>query len=378
MQFRYDCPQHYTFNRNKIYTDMSTRKLRTAVIGVSVGRFHLDGYTSDPNNELVAICDANPALLAEMGDKYNVPEQGRFTDYKALLKRDDIDSVSIALPNFLHEPVAIDAFQAGKHVLCEKPLSLNSPSGQRIIDAAKAAGKTLMVCYNHRYRPEIVWLKEQISRGDFGDVYAVKAGWMREGWIPTHGAWFTDKARSGGGALIDLGVHVLDLALWLMGYPKPVSVSGAAFNKFVARGQKTKPRNLKPFSTEVDDLGLGFVRFDNGAALMFESAWATHREPTQDGYFVRLFGSEAGANFFTGAANGETVSAFRYVNDEPTAITPKLFSSVSGHIRAVSHFIDCVLNNKTPESPGEHGLVGLQIIDAIYESARTGHEVSIS
>ena len=357
---------------------MTTRKLRTAVIGVSVGRFHLDGYTSDPNNELVAICDANPTVLAEMGDKYKVSEKDRLTDYKALLQRDDVEAVSIALPNFLHEPVAIAAFEAGKHVLCEKPLSLDSPSGQRILDASKAAGKTLMVCYNHRYRPEIVWLKNQIMNGEFGDVYAAKAGWMREGWIPTHGAWFTDKARSGGGALIDLGVHVLDLALWLLGYPKPVSVNGASFNKFVSRGQKTRPRHMKPATNDVEDLGMGFIRFDNGAALMFESAWATHREPDQDGIFVRLFGSEAGANFFTGAANGETVSAFRYVNDEPTALTPKLQQSgIPGHSRAVSHFIDSVLNNKMPESPGEHGLIGLKIIDAIYESNRTGHEVSL-
>lgn len=356
---------------------MTTRKLRTAVIGVSVGRFHLDGYVNDPNCELVAICDANPTLLAEMGDKYKVPATGRLTDYNELLKRDDVEAVSIALPNFLHEPVAVAAFEAGKHVLCEKPLSLDVPSGQHILDASKAAGKTLMVCYNHRYRPEIVWLKGQIANGDFGDVYAAKAGWMREGWIPTHGAWFTDKARSGGGALIDLGVHVLDLALWLMGYPKPVSVSGVAFNKFVSRGQKTNPRHLKPASDAVEDLGMGFVRFESGAALMFESAWATHREPTQDGYFVRLFGSEAGANFFTGAANGETVSAFKYVNNEPSAVTPKFQGVTNGHMRAVSHFIDCVLNNKIPNSPGEHGLIGLKIIDAIYESSRTGHEVFI-
>jgi len=357
---------------------MTTRKLRAAVIGVGVGWNHIEGYQTCPDSELIAICDANPTVLAERGPKFNVPESARFTDYKELLKREDLDAVSIALPNFLHEPVAVAAFEAGKHVLCEKPLSLNSASGQRIIDAGKAAGKTLMVCYNHRYRPEIVWLKDQITRGDFGDIYAVKAGWMREGWIPTHGAWFTDKARSGGGALIDLGVHVLDLALWLMGYPKPVSVSGASFSKFVPRGQKTNPRTMKPSSNEVDDLGMGFVRFENDSALMFESAWATHREPMQDGYFVRLFGSEAGANFFTGAANGETVSAFKYIDNEPTALTPKLKGGISGHVRAVHHFVDCALNNKVPNSPGEHGLIGLKIIDAIYESARTGHEVAIN
>jgi predicted dehydrogenase len=355
-----------------------SQKLRAAVIGVGVGWNHVQGYQTSPHAELVALCDANPAALQACGDEFSVPPSGRYTDYNAVLGRDDIDAVSIALPNFLHEPVAVAAFEHGKHVLCEKPLATDPASGQRILDAAQSAGKTLMVCYNHRYRPEIMWLKDQIVRGEFGRVYAAKAGWMREGWIPTHGAWFTQKAKSGGGALIDLGVHVLDMALWLMGYPKPVSVSGAAYAEFGPRLQKTRPRDMKPaHAIDVDDLGLGFVRFENGAVLQFEAAWATHREPTQDGIFVRLFGSEAGANFFTGMPNGETVSMFRYVNDQPSAITPKLSSGISGHVRAVHHFVDCALNGKTPESPGEHGLIGLKIINAIYESARTGREVEL-
>ncbi len=354
-------------------------KIRAAVIGVGVGFNHIHGYQTSPLAEMSAICDANPAVLKYQGEEFKIPEAMRFTDYKELLKRDDIDAVSVALPNFLHEPVALAAFEHGKHVLCEKPLSTDPITGQRILDAAKAAGKTLMVCYNHRYRPEIMWLKDQIVRGDFGHLYAVKAGWMREGWIPTHGAWFTQKDRSGGGALIDLGVHVLDLALWLMGYPKPISVSGAAFAEFGPRLQKTKPREMKPtHKIEVEDLGMGFIRFEGGSVLQFEAAWATHREPMQDGFFVRLFGSEAGANFFTGAANGETVQAFKYIDDEPTTLTPKLPEHSGGHERAVHHFVECCLTGKTPESPGEHGLIGLKIIDAIYESARTGKEVTLA
>jgi len=359
----------------------TTSKLRTAVIGVGVGWNHIEGFQTHPGCELVAICDVNPVALKERGAKFNIPETHHFTDYKQLLASKEIDAVSIALPNWLHEPVAMEAFAHGKHVLSEKPLASTVEAGQHIIDAAASANKTLMVCYNHRYRPEIVWLKGQIRAGDFGNIYAAKAGWMREGWIPTHGAWFTQKERAGGGALIDLGVHVLDLALWLMGYPKPVAVSGAAFAEFGPRGQKTKPRDVKPPNFDVDDSGFGFVRFDNGAVLQFESAWASHREPNQDGYFVRLFGSEAGANFFTGAANGETVQLFKYINDQPSAITPQLSGNarggVNGHRIAVHHFVDSVINNTVPESPGEHGLIGLQIIDAIYRSSQEGKEIVI-
>jgi predicted dehydrogenase len=357
---------------------MTTSKIRTAVIGVGVGFNHIDGFQTHPDCELVAICDVNPAALQAQGDKFGIPERGRYTDYKTLLASKELDAVSIALPNWLHEPVAIEALEHGKHVLSEKPLAQSVAAGQNIIAAAASANKTLMVCYNHRYRPEIVWLKGQIREGDFGHIYAAKAGWMREGWIPTHGAWFTQKERAGGGALIDLGVHVLDLALWLMGYPKPVTVSGGAFAKFGPRGQKTKPRHIKPTAFDVDDSGFGFVRFESGAVLQFESAWATHREPNQDGYFVRLFGSEAGANFFTGAANGETVAMYKYINDQPSAIVPKLSANVNGHRMAVHHFVDCVQTGATPESPGEHGLIGLKIIDAIYRSAQEGKEVTLS
>ncbi|MFN4294126.1 MAG: Gfo/Idh/MocA family protein [Thermoflexales bacterium] len=352
-------------------------KLRAAVIGVGVGWNHIEGYQTHPNCELAAICDINPAILKERGDRFNVPESRRFTDYREVLQSSEIDAISIALPNWLHEPVALEAFAHGKHVLCEKPLAVSVESGQRMIEAARAANKTLMVCYNHRYRPEIVWLKGEIRAGDFGHIYAAKAGWLREGWIPTHGQWFTQKERAGGGALIDLGVHVLDLALWLMGYPQPVTVSGAAFAEFGPRGQKTKPRDVKPAHFDVDDMGLGFVRFANGAVLQFESAWASHREPLQDGFYVRLFGSEAGANFYTGAPNGETVVMYKLVNDQPAAIVPRLPAGVSGHRIAVHHFVDCALSGATPESPGEHGLIGLQIIDAIYRSSQEGREVSI-
>jgi predicted dehydrogenase len=356
----------------------NTSKIRTAVIGVGVGWNHIEGFQTSPNSELVAICDVNPAALKDRGDKFNIPENHRFTDYKEVLASKEIDAVSIALPNFLHEPVALDAFAAGKHVLSEKPLASTLEAGQRILDASKAANKTLMVCYNHRYRPEIVWLKRQIALGEFGHIYAAKAGWMREGWIPTHGAWFTQKERSGGGALIDLGVHVLDLALWLKGYPKPVAVSGAAFAEFGGRGQKTKPRDIKPANFDVDDSGFGFVRFEDNSVLQFESAWATHREPNADAYFVRLFGSEAGANFYTAAPNGETVALFKYVSDQPSAIIPKLPTGISGHRTAVHHFVDCIVNNKTPESPGEHGMIGLKIIDAIYRSSKEGREIELN
>ncbi|MCS6774063.1 MAG: Gfo/Idh/MocA family oxidoreductase, partial [Thermoflexales bacterium] len=171
-------------------------KLRAAVIGVGVGWNHIEGYQTHPCCELAAICDINEALLNERGDRFNVPPARRFTDYRRVLASPEIDAVSIALPNWLHEPVAVEAFQHGKHVLIEKPLALSVEAGERILAAAKSANRVLMVCYNHRYRPEIVWLKQLALKGEFGHIYAAKAGWLREGWIPTHGAWFTQRDRA--------------------------------------------------------------------------------------------------------------------------------------------------------------------------------------
>jgi predicted dehydrogenase len=350
-------------------------KIRAAVIGVGVGLNHIDGFQKHPQCDLAGICDVNPATLNERGDMFKVPASRRFANFDEMLKSTELDAISIALPNFLHEPVALKCLQHGKHLLCEKPLATDAASAQRIVDAAKSANKTLMVCYNHRYRPEIMWLKSMARNGEFGRIYAAKCGWLREGWIPTHGQWFTQKERAGGGALIDLGVHVLDLALWLMGYPQPVSVSGSMFAEFGLRGQKTKPRDVKPEKFDVEDSGMGFVRFADNSVLQFESQWASHREPNTDAYFVRLFGSEAGANFYTAAPNGETVALYKHVNDHPSAIIPKLQPTQSGHITAVAHFIECLLEGRETESPGEHGVTGLKIIDGIYESAKTGREV---
>jgi predicted dehydrogenase len=355
-------------------------KLRAAVIGVGVGWNHVVGYQDVPLSECVAICDVNAQTLKERGDKYNIASDRRYTDYHALLAQPDIDAVSVCVPNFLHEQIVLAALHAGKHVLCEKPLATTVVAAHRMIAAAKAADRHLMVCYNHRYRPDIYWLKQQARDGVFGHIYAAKAGWMREGWIPTHGAWFTQKDKAGGGVLIDLGVHALDLALWLMGYPKPVSVSGAAFAEFGNRALKHRAGDPPPAHFDVEDMGIGFVRFADGSALMLEASWAAHREPHQDDYYVRLFGREAGANVFTHNYSNHTVELFKVSNQHPIRIDPDLtgFESLPrGHRAVVHHFVDCIVNGTRPESPAEHGLIGLQIVEGIYRSTLEGKEVRI-
>jgi predicted dehydrogenase len=353
-------------------------RIRTAVIGAGVGTAHIEGYLACSNAELVAVCDANPVRLNEILAHYNIKEG--FTDYKELLKRDDIDAVSIALPNDLHAPVAIDALNAGKHVLCEKPLAINAAAAQTIVDAAKASGKKLMVSFNYRYRPDARWLKALINEGKMGDLYFTKAGWIRNSGIPGLGGWFTTKNRSGGGPLIDLGVHVLDLSMWLLGYPKVKSVSGVTFAQFGPRAQKTFAGRINPVGAnfDVEDLAAALVRFEDGRALQLEVSWASHTKAGRDDYFVTLYGSEAGSDLYVANyTNKDTVVLHNDVGGVMTDSRPEItFHKASGHALAIDHFVDCIINDKQPDATGEQGLALMQLIDAIYESAKQGSEIT--
>jgi predicted dehydrogenase len=352
-------------------------KIKAAVIGLGVGMAHARGYLVCADAELYAVCDADPARLNERGEELGVSASHRFNDYEKLLALPELDAVSIGLPNYLHAPVAIAAFQAGKHVLCEKPLATSTVEAQAMVDAGRKSGKTLMVCFNYRYREDARWLKEMETQGKFGHIYMAKAGWVRNSGIPGAGGWFTQKKLSGGGPLIDLGVHVLDLTIWLMNFPRVVTVSGATFAEFGPRGRKTwgKPRGSS--GNDVEDLAAGFVRFANGAALLIETSWAAHIKPGLDDYFVTLYGSEGGSELYV--HNYGTTDTTNFYCEEagvPVQVKPDL-TIRGGHELAVAHFVQCLCENRPVDSPGEQGLELMRLIDALYASARSGHEVRI-
>jgi predicted dehydrogenase len=303
-----------------------------------------------------------------------------------MLALQQIDAVSIGLPNYLHAQVTLAAFQAGKHVLCEKPLATSAEEALAMVDAAKRAAKTLMVCFNYRFREDARWLKQLEGDGRLGRVYYARSGWSRNRGIPRLGGWFTQKALSGGGPLIDLGVHILDLTLWLMGYPKAVAVSGATFAEFGPRDLKTFPGRLSlpltqaaaptKVTFDVEDLAAGFIRFENGAALSIETSWASHTRAGKDDYYVTLFGTEGGCELYVpNYADRDTLTYYTEVGGEPVTIKPEVVTHGGGHALAVDHFVNCLRSGRSPEASGEQGLALMQIIDALYESARSGHEV---
>jgi len=359
-----------------------TKKIKAGVIGLGVGEVHAKGYLACPEAELVAVCDANPERLKASGDRLGLSPKQCFTDVKQFLAVRDLEAVSVTVPNHLHAPLAIAAFQAGKHVLCEKPLARTAAEAQSIVQAAKEAGRTLMVGFNYRFREDARWVKSLETEGKLGRVYFAKAGWMRNRGIPGLGTWFTQKSQSGGGPLIDLGVHVLDLTLWLMGYPKVVSVSGATFAEFGPRGLKGWDgwRNASgtAFDFDVEDLAAGFVRFENGAVLLLETNWASHTKAGRDDYFVTLYGTEGGTELYVpNYADHDTVTYFTELNGAAVDVRPAIKTRSSGHGLGVNHFVQCVLEGREPEASGEQGVALLRLIDALYESARTGGEVRL-
>jgi len=354
------------------------KTIKAAVIGVGVGIAHARGYIANPDAELVAICDVDPIRLKQRGEELSIPAAMQFTDYHELLKLRDLDVVSIGLPNFLHAPVAIAALRSGKHVLCEKPLATSAAEAKTMVEAAKAAGKQLMVCFNYRFRDDTRWLMGMREAGKYGHIYYARAGWLRNTGIPGAGGWFTTKAKSGGGPLIDLGVHILDLTLWLMGYPRAVSVSGSTFAEFGPRGLKSWEKAGTSSMYDVEDLAAGFVRFENGAALQIETSWGSHTRPGRDDYFVTLYGSEGGSEMYVANyTDHDTLSFYTEESGQPVLVKPNIVNRAGGHELAVAHFVHCVQNDLPVESTGEQGLALMQIIDALYQSAATGREVRL-
>jgi predicted dehydrogenase len=216
----------------------SEQTVRAGVVGLGwAGRQHMEAYASQAGVELVGLAGMEADQLALLGDKYGVAEEHRFADWQDLVAAGCVDVLSIATPTTLHAPIAVAALDAGLHVLSEKPMAENAEVGQTMVDAARRNGKVLEVSFNHRRRGDVQVLKQLIEAGQLGDIYYAKAGWLRREGIPGMGSWFTRQAKSGGGPLMDIGVHMLDMALHLLGEPQVTTATAATYAEFGPRGK---------------------------------------------------------------------------------------------------------------------------------------------
>lgn len=356
---------------------MTTQRLRVGVIGAGVGAAHLHAYAQVPRAEIVALAGLDDDRVRLVANTYQVP--ATFRDYQDLLEHPGIDAVSVCLPNALHAPVTIAALESGKHVLVEKPLARNAEEGRTMLAAAARHERILMVAFNYRFRGDVQWLKQQIERGALGEIYYVKAHWMRRAGIPRLGSWFVSKEAAGGGPLIDLGVHILDLALYLLGEPRPVTVSGSTYAKFGPRGVKgwgTEQFSNVHLPYEVEDLGSAFIRLDSGATLLLEASWATHSAAGDD-FGVTLYGTEAGAELLVRNYGHEnTLRLFTDVHDVPFDSAPQPPEG-RGHLAVVERFVAAALDGDPPVPSAEEGLRRTEVIEAIYRSAATGQEIRL-
>ncbi len=357
---------------------MSSQKLRVGVIGAGIGAFHLAAYARLPQVEIAALAGLDDDRVRRVATEYQVPTTYR--EYGDLLAVPDIDAVSICLPNALHAPVTIAALRAGKHVLIEKPLARNVVEGRAMLAAAAAHGRVLMIALNHRYRGDVQWVKRYIESGALGTIYYAKAHWMRRSGIPQLGSWFVNKDLAGGGPLIDLGVHVLDIAMYLMGEPLARTVSASTYAEFGPRGLKGWAGRQQTADArhpyEVEDLATGFVRLDSGATLLLEASWATHG-PAGDDFGVTLYGSEGGVELLVRNYTHEnTVRVFHDIHDVPTDLAPRP-AKVEGHLGVIERFVAAAHTGGPQEPSAADGLRRVELIAACYRSAAEGREIAL-
>ena len=320
---------------------------------------------------LVALCDVNADKLAALSEKFGVSRT--FTDYRRMLALPEIDAVTVCTPNYLHKQPVLEAFAAGKHVLCEKPLAINATEGAEMVAAGRAAGKQFQVGYNLRFGSGAQAVRRFVDAGRLGDIYYARAQAIRRRGIPSHGH-FTDKAKQGGGPLIDIGAHVLDLSLWLMNFPRPISVSGQTQAKFGHREGVIGLRGQwDPENFTVEDFAAGFVRFENGATLMLESSFAANI--AQDQFQTTLMGTEGGA--FVDMANEANTRFFREESGTLTDTAPVFLPQVHTHDAEIRAFVQALMDGAPVPVPAEQALTVTRILDALYLSAETGREVCL-
>jgi predicted dehydrogenase len=300
-----------------------------------------------------------------------------YREYQDLLARDDLDAVSIGVPNHLHAAIAIAALQRGLHVLCEKPLARTAEEAETIVQAAVEAKRVLQVVFNHRERGDVQTLKRYIDEGKLGRIYYAKAYWMRRNGIPGAGSWFVSKAKSGGGPLIDLGVHVLDMVLYLLGEPEVVTVSASTYDELIQGGRgfdKEATKSGANHSQDVEDLATAFIRLANGITLSLETSWATNSSYGDD-YGVILYGSEGGAEIkVKNYSTRDTLRIYTDVAGAPSEIAVQ--NPKSGfHLAVIRQFVEHIRSGNWSLYTGNEGLRRARIIDACYASAQQGREV---
>lgn len=365
-------------------------KIKIAIVGCGgiANQKHMPSIAKFPERaEMVAFCDIKPERAEKAAKEYGTPNAKVYTDYQEMLadKTVQIDVVHVCTPNVVHCPVTVAAFEAGKHVMCEKPMAHNTEDARKMIDAWKKSGKLFTIGYQNRFRDDTQTLHASCEAGELGEIYMAKAHALRRRAVPTWGV-FPNKALQGGGPLIDIGTHALDITLWMMNNYEPLSVSGQVFYK-LGRDEHGPEGNVfgpwDPKTFEVEDSAFGLVKMKNGAVIYLEASWALNVLKSMEAS-TTLCGTRAGAEIHHGGSYPTDELIYNTV--EHNQLMEKTISpagvvdffeggAAAEAVREAEQWLAAIEGKGEPLVKPEQAFVVTQILEAIYKSAETGKEV---
>lgn len=358
--------------------------IKAGIIGAGgMLQYHAAGFRQ-AGADIVAVADPAPGAAAKAAEKWGIAKS--FESVEAMLKQcPELEAISVIVPNKFHKSLAIQCLEAGKHVFSEKPPALNAGEVREVIAAAEKAGKKVMFNFNNRARPESQAMIKYINDGVAGTINSAQAKWIRRTGIPGFGGWFTTKELAGGGSLIDL-LHMVDLAMYFMGYPEPAYVLGQTFNDFITDKNFKGPWGIPDRVggvTDVENAAHGFVTFKTGQVLSLQVSWAemVKREEVS----VVFQGTKAGGKVerlfsIDGLDNTAIDACELYVQENGNSVNRSITTPACedmGRIGSAANFIDAITGKAEPFNTPEQALRLMQVIDGIYASAATGKPVAI-
>lgn len=346
------------------------KKVRIGIIGAGniAQSAHIPAYLKNPNVELVGVCDQNLQRAQEVKEKHGM--KYAVSSIQELVAKDDIDAISVCVWNNAHAEAAIAAANAGKHILCEKPMAMTVEEGQAMVEAAKTNNVILQLGFARRYMDKVKTIVDMLESGVLGEIYYAKVQEIRRRGTPI--GWFTDKEKSGGGPMIDIGVHSIYTTWYMMGKPKPVAIS-AQIHSNIGNYNTKLVSSWEAFDTDdlvysVEDSGEGFIRFENGATMFFENSWAINGEGTEMN--ARIYGTKGGA----------TLSPFKIYQEQNGYLLDSdvyMTKETNEFSEEINHFVECIQEGKQPITSGEDGVIIQKILNGIYESAKKGCEIRL-
>ncbi|MBD2866946.1 Gfo/Idh/MocA family protein [Paenibacillus arenilitoris] len=363
---------------------MSNRKLKIGIIGCGGIAFqkHMPALARNASlAEMTAFCDTVEERARQAAKDFGGENAKVYTEYQELLRDESIDVVHVLTPNLQHSFITVAALEAGKHVMCEKPMAINSAEAQTMLDAAKRTGKKLTIGYQNRWNDDSQILYRACREGFLGEIYMAKAHAVRRRMVPTWGV-FADREQQGGGCLIDIGTHALDLALWFMDNYKPKSVTGSVFYKLRDKPEGNMMGPWNPETFHVEDSAFGLIKMENGATIFLESSWALNTTDVKEAK-ASLFGTDGGAEMkqtadYKGELVFNSVQFGKLVETKPQAGPGIAYfgpNAEDGGTREARHWLECIIHDRDPLVKPEQAFVVTQILEALYQSAETGKEV---